>query len=220
MPTISVENYLKAIFHLQQEEDGPVGTKSVADRLEVSPASVTRMLKTLSRDGFLHHVPYRGAQLTEKGERVALRTIRNHRLVESFLIKTLGFSWDEVHREAEALEHALSEKVANRIDEYLGFPTVDPHGDPIPRADGSLAVSDSHTLGQSLATHIVRVIRVLDQRPEVLRYLADHGIRPGIRLEVLESAPFDGPLTVQAGNRRVSLARELSQKILVEQLNG
>jgi len=216
MPTISAENYLKAIYHLQLGCDGQVGTKAIADRLDVSLASVTRMLKSLATRDLVEYVAYRGARLTELGERQALRTIRNHRLVELFLIRTLNFTWDEVHREAEALEHALSDTVADRIDAFLGHPKFDPHGDPIPDANGAIQHVDHPTLAQMPYGVPLTLSRVLDQRPEVLRYLADNQIRPGSHVEIVDAAPFEGPLTVKVGGTTVALSRSLAGQILVK----
>ncbi|MFU8806125.1 MAG: metal-dependent transcriptional regulator, partial [Bradymonadaceae bacterium] len=149
MPTISVENYLKAIFHLQSElPENRVKTKELAETLEISLPSVTSMLKSLGDDGLVEYVPYKGARLTPRGRKVALKVIRNHRLIEVFLVRTLGYTWDEVHAEAERLEHAISDKLADRIDDFLARPRFDPHGDPIPRSDGTLPAEPLVSLTQ------------------------------------------------------------------------
>ncbi len=216
MPTQSVENYLKTIYHLQQTHSESVGTKAIADGLSISLASVTRMAKSMADDGLLEYKPYRGVRLTASGEKEALRMIRNHRLVELFLIQTLGFSWDEVHPEAEALEHAVSDAVADRIDAFLGFPAVDPHGDPIPRSDGSIVRPEYPTLAQTTEGCELIVRRVLDQRPEVLRYLGDNQITPGEVIRIVRREPFEGPLTVTTACGEVALSQALAQRILVD----
>jgi DtxR family Mn-dependent transcriptional regulator len=216
MPTTAVENYLKAVYHLEDGGEALVGTKSIADRLQLAPASVTQKLKALADQGLLEYVPYRGVRLTAEGRREALRTIRNHRLVELFLIRTLGFSWDEVHREAEALEHALSDEVADRIDAFLGFPKFDPHGDPIPAADGTIAEVEHCLLTQIAPGSSARLSRVLDQRPEVLRHLAGLGFQPGVILEIVREEPMNGPLILRIEGSEVVLARAVAGCIMVE----
>src|SRR5690606_19182867 len=185
MSTISIENYLKAIFKLEQqlrEVDDRVKSKDIALALEIAQPSVTSMLKTLSGQSMIDYIPYQGVRMTDEGRRAALEVIRRHRLVEVFLIEKLGLSWDEVHQEAEALEHAMSAKVTNRLEEFLGYPTHDPHGDPIPSREGVLP----EVIGQALALceppGTYDVSRVLDQSPEFLRYLDDLGLVPGARI--------------------------------------
>ncbi len=216
MPTISVENYLKTIYHLQQRADGAVKTKAIADHLALSLPSVTSMLKGLSDDALVEYTPYRGARLTERGERLALQVIRKHRLVELFLVQTLSYTWDEVHAEAERLEHAISDELAARMEAYLAFPRFDPHGDPIPDAHGKLPSRDTMPLSQAPHGVPLRLRRVLDQDAEVLRYLHRVGLVPDATLIIREILPFDGQvaLTLSSGDP-LALSRELAARLLV-----
>src|SRR6188474_1686682 len=177
--TRSVEDYLKAIYQLSPE-GRPASTSEIAHLLALSPPSVTGMVKRLSEHGLLEHVPYRGVQLTEEGRRAALRMVRRHRLIESYLVEFLGYSWDAVHEEAERLEHAVSDILVERMAAALGHPAVDPHGDPIPAADGSIDEDELTPLPDVPTDHTVEVRRVLHGDPERLRYLASLGLRPGV----------------------------------------
>ncbi len=216
MPTISVEDYLKTIYHLQGDEpEERVKTKALAEQMELSQPSVTNMLKTLSEDGLIEYQPYRGARLTEQGNRIALRVIRNHRLIEVFLVQTLNYTWDEVHAEAERLEHAMSEKLAERIDQFLSHPRFDPHGDPIPTADGQLHRHDAIPLSDVRPQMRVRIERVLDQEPEVLRYLEAIQLIPGVMAEVLNVLSFDGQMFIRLNNSEVSISQSLASRLLV-----
>ena len=209
----SVEDYLKCVWIL--EHAGGATTSGVAERLQVSAASVTAMVKKLARLGLVEHEPYRGVALTPAGTRMALEVIRHHRLLELYLMQALGLPWDEVHKEAERLEHYLSEELEARIDAALGHPTRDPHGDPIPSAELELAGVDDRPLSDLAdgASAIVR--RVPDGDPELLRYLAELGIVPTEPVVVISRAPFDGPLTVEVGGRAHALSTALAQRILV-----
>jgi DtxR family Mn-dependent transcriptional regulator len=219
MPTISVEDYIKTIYHLAQRSPGSVKTKEIADALGVALPSVTSMLKSLAGSALITYQPYHGAQLTEAGRRLALNVVRKHRLVEVFLVNTLGYTWDEVHEEAERLEHAMSDELAARIDRYLSYPRFDPHGDPIPDADGQLRDADAvPTLALSAAPlHVaLRVERVLDQDPELLRYLDRVGLVPGARCSVQEVLSFDGMIfLIVAPQDRVSITHALASRLLV-----
>lgn len=215
MPTTSAENYLKAIYSRQEEENRRVKTKEIADDLEISLPSVSGMLKSLGEDGLVEYEPYHGVRLTEAGRRTALRVIRNHRLIEVFLIQTLGYSWDEVHAEAERLEHAVSDKLVDRIDVFLNFPRFDPHGDPIPTADGQLQQREMLNLVEATPGMKLRVERVLDQTPEVLRYLDRIGLRPGSYLTVEEILSFDGQMFLKVGGEDVAISERLAGKMLV-----
>ena len=214
MPTISVENYLKAIYHLQNQH-GKVKTKGLAERLGVSLPSVSSMVQSLAADGLVQHEPYRGTTLTESGQRAALAVIRKHRLIEMFLVDTLDFTWDEVHAEAELLEHAVSDKLAHRICEFLGNPQFDPHGDPIPTADGEVFHRDSIPLNEALPPSRFRLARVLDQAPDVLRHLTRLGLTPDTPIEVLEVLPFDGQMTVLINESEATVSRALASRLLV-----
>lgn len=211
-----IEDYLKAIYRVAQEESGQVKTTVLAEHLSVKPSSVTAMLKTLADLKLVEYEPYYGVKLTAAGERIALEIVRHHRLIELYLVEALGFSWDEVHEEAEVLEHVISEKLEARIAAHLGHPTVDPHGDPIPALDGTLPDSAAQTLADLPERKKGRVVRVCDQDAERLRYIAELGLVPGAGVQVIAVAPFDGPLSVRIGKATHPLDRRLAQKILVE----
>lgn len=220
MPTTSVENYLKVIYTRQAGEDRRVKTKEIAEELDVSLPSVSGMLKSLSEDGLVDHEPYKGVNLTEEGKRMALRIIRNHRLIEVFLVQALGYSWDEVHQEAERLEHAVSDKLVERIDAFLNHPKFDPHGDPIPSAEGELQHREMMNLTDASAGMRLQVERVLDQTPEVLRYLDENGLRPGSELVVEKVLSFDGQMFLRLGDEELSVSERLAGKMLVTQLEN
>jgi DtxR family transcriptional regulator, Mn-dependent transcriptional regulator len=212
--TDAIQDYVKEIYKL--EAGGQRATTSaLAERLEISAPSVTSMLKKLASLGLVKHERYHGATLTDRGERVALEVIRHHRLLEQYLVETLGLPIDAVHAEADRLEHALSEELEAHIDRTLGFPTSDPHGDPIPGPDLKLAPSTSTPLSTLAAGAKATVSRVPDGDGELLRYLAKLKLTPGSRLEVRESAPFDGPVTVRVGGSDHAISRELAARISV-----
>src|SRR4249919_2009557 len=191
--TAAVQDYAKAIYTLESRH-GAASTTELATLLEVRPASVSGMLRKLSALGLVEHERYHGVRLTERGRRVALEVIRHHRLVELFLVESLGMTWDEVHAEAEVLEHALSEELEELIAAKLGNPTVDPHGDPIPSRDLTVAADRSRSLYSLEPGAVARFTRVSDEDPAMLRFLSDRGILPGCELELIERQPFDGPL--------------------------
>ncbi len=190
-----VEDYLKAIYDLELV-GSPASTNDIADRLAISPASVSGMVRRLADQGLVSHEPYRGVRLTGDGRRAALRTLRRHRILECYLTEVLGYPWDRVHAEAERLEHAASEELVERMAAALGDPVQDPHGAPIPTRDGRVEESTLRTLAEAAPGEQVRVRRVHDKEPARLRYLAELGIRPGCHLRILDKAPFDGPITV------------------------
>src|SRR5436305_7765885 len=197
--TSAVEDYAKAIYALERRGAEPVTTNALADRLGVTPASASGMIKRLCELGLVEHRPYRGVSLTEGGRRVALEVMRHHRLLELYLVKSLGVPWDQVHKEAEVLEHVLSEELEELIATKLGDPTHDPHGDPIPTRDLTIEEGTSHSL-QSLSIGARGTFtRVSDSDPDMLRWLAERGIAPGDYLEVVDKQPFDGPLFVCFG---------------------
>jgi DtxR family Mn-dependent transcriptional regulator len=194
----AVEDYTKAIYVLE-ERAGTVTTTALAERLGVTPGSVSGMLRKLDAAGLVAHEPYRGVRLTPSGRRVALEVIRHHRLIELFLAEVLDMPWDRVHAEAEVLEHVLSEELEDLIATKLGHPTADPHGDPIPTADLDIAERRGVPL-QTLDPGASGVfVRVSDADPDMLRWLAERAVRPGDDVEVLDKQPFDGPLTVRVG---------------------
>ena len=212
----AVQDYAKAIYALELREGEAVSTNALAGRLGVTAASASGMVKRLDELGLVEHQPYRGVSLTENGRRVALEVMRHHRLLELYLVKSLGVPWDRVHREAEVLEHVLSEELEELIAAKLGDPTHDPHGDPIPTRD--LTIEEGSTV--SLQTLEVgdrgTFTRVSDSDPEMLRFLAECGIAPGDRLEVVEKQPFDGPLFVRFGDHVHVLGGALAQAMRVE----
>jgi len=197
----AVENYAKAIYALQHRCGGePVSTNDLAERLEVTPASASSMIKKLAELDVVEHVPYKGVQLTAEGERLALEVLRHHRLLELYLSEQLGVPWDRVHEEAEALEHVISEDLEERIAAKLGNPTRDPHGDPIPDAHLHIDEEDTRSLADLNPGDCGRFVRVSDSDPAMLRYLSERRVAIGDQLEVLERQPFDGPLTVRFGD--------------------
>ncbi len=212
----AVQDYAKAIYALELREGEAVSTNALADRLGVTAASASGMVKRLDELGLVEHQPYRGVSLTDHGRRVALEVMRHHRLLELYLVKSLGVPWDRVHQEAEVLEHVLSEELEELIAAKLGDPTHDPHGDPIPTRD--LTIEEGSTL--SLQTLEVgdrgTFTRVSDSDPEMLRFLAERGIAPGDRLEVVDKQPFEGPLFVRFGDGVHVLGGELARAMRVE----
>ena len=198
--TRSVEDYLKAVYSLTEREES-ASTSALAEVLDVKPASVTGMVKRLAECGYLEHARYRGVQLTQAGSREALRIIRRHRILETYLHMHLGYSWDDVHPEAERLEHAASEALIDRMAAILEHPSHDPHGAPIPTPSGEIEVPDFVTLNEVALGVAVQIRAVQDEDPARLRYLETLGLIPGVRLTVKKRAPFDGPTTVSVGIR-------------------
>jgi DtxR family Mn-dependent transcriptional regulator len=215
MTTPAVEDYLKAIYDLSREGK-PVSTSAIAERLGVASASVTGMLKRLADQGLVDHVRYRGSRLTAYGLGNAIRTIRRHRVIELFLVNVLGYGWDEVHQEAERLEHAASEGLIDRMAAVLGEPDADPHGAPIPTAAGVLTESDYPSLAQLGANRPATLRRVQDEDPALLRRLAGLNLRPGARVEILEEASADRPFTLRVDDEVHSVPRKLAATLEVE----
>jgi DtxR family Mn-dependent transcriptional regulator len=213
--TAAVQDYAKAIYTLESR-DGAASTTELAALLEVRPASVSGMLRKLSQLGLVKHERYHGVRLTERGRRVALEVIRHHRLVELFLVESLGMTWDEVHAEAEVLEHALSEELEELIAEKLGNPTVDPHGDPIPSRELELAETEATAHAELEAGDAATFVRISDADPEMLRFLGKRGIVPGTQLEVVDRQPFDGPVFVRVGGKVHALGAVLARAMRVE----
>lgn len=211
--TPSVEDYLKAIYTLSPE-GRPASTSDIAHRLELSAPSVSGMVKRLSEQGLLEHVPYKGVQLTEEGRRAALRMIRRHRVIETYLVGRLGYSWDTVHQEAERLEHAVSDTLIERMAEALGNPGADPHGEPIPTQDGLIEEISATPLSDIRPGDTVQVRRVTAGDPDRLRYLASVGLKPGVVVTVLEQQPFRGPITFRIDDRVRVLGYELALSLL------
>lgn len=213
--TQSIEDYLKAIYKLEQREKAGVSTTSLARELDVANASVTNMLKRLSKLGMVNYQSYYGTSLTASGEKIALEMIRHHRLLELYLKEMLGYSWDEVHDEAEKLEHHISEQFEDKIAELLNHPTVDPHGDPIPTKDGKMPEIQSRKL-TSLEPEITCVIRrVKNQDSNVLRKLEKKGLLPGVSITVISSDPSENHITLKVEGKEVELDRTLASQIHV-----
>ena len=217
MASLTVENYVKMIYLIAQRspEGAAVSTGAIAHGLEVSPGTVTGMLKTLSEADLATYTPYEGARLTPSGGRLALAVLRRHRLVELFLSRTLAMTWDEVHEEAENLEHAVSERLVDRIDAFLGHPGVDPHGDPIPRADGTLDEAPGVPLASVAEAEAFRLARVVDQDPAFLRHLADCGLHLGTVGRVLSNRPTSGAMVLDVGGGPIALGLDAAHKVLV-----
>ncbi|WP_040709182.1 metal-dependent transcriptional regulator [Nocardiopsis potens] len=208
-PSTSVEDYVKVIYDLQERGAGPVTISAMAERLSVSNSSVSGMLRKLGELGLVDHRRYGSVQLTETGAKAALAVLRRHRLLETYLVEALGYSWDEVHEEAEELEHAVSDKFVDRIAEHLGDPVVDPHGDPIPTRDGKVVQRATGLLSEAEAGTAGTIVRVNDTDPELLRYLAEQNIGIGMRIEVVERQPFGGSLIVRIGSGGQTRERSL-----------
>jgi len=197
----SVQDYLKVILTLSEWSDAPVSVKQIADQLSLRTSSVSEALRKLADAGLVHHEPYGGISLTAEGRQHAIAMVRRHRLIETFLVNTLGYSWDEVHEEAEILEHAVSDGLVERIDKHLGYPERDPHGDPIPTRDGADRRQKAELLADAEAGARLRVSRISDADPQMLRYFAEIGLLPGVSVRVVEHRRFAGVSTVQIDGR-------------------
>jgi DtxR family Mn-dependent transcriptional regulator len=212
----AIEDYAKAIYALERRAGEAVTTNALAERLGVTPGSASGMVKRLAELGLVEHEPYRGVQLTDDGRRVALEVIRHHRLLELYLVQSLGVPWDRVHEEAEVLEHVLSEELEELIAAKLGNPTHDPHGDPIPTRDLTIEEEPTQSLQSLQAGAAGRFTRVSDSDPEMLRFLADRGISPGDSFEVIDKQPFGGPLFIRFGDDVHVLGGDLAKAMRVE----
>ena len=217
----AIEDYLKAVYALARRSEGPVGTGELAERLGVTPATATAMLKRLDALGLVRHRPYHGVTLTPAGEKVALEVIRHHRLLESYLSEALDMPWDRVHEEAEVLEHYISEELEVLIAAKLGDPSHDPHGDPIPGPDLALPDEDESRPLDSLSDgETATFTRVSDSDPRMLRYLAERGIRPGARILIKGRQPFGGPVFVEVDGAEHALGGELVRRMRVAAAPG
>jgi DtxR family transcriptional regulator, Mn-dependent transcriptional regulator len=215
-PSSSVGDYLKAVWELAEGSGGSASTKGVAARLSVSSASVSNMFARLQEMGLVRYERYRGAALTGRGREEALRLVRRHRLIETFLLQHLGYDWQEVHEEAERLEHAVSDGFTERLAALLGHPDHDPHGDPIPSAEGTLEVEDSFALNQAVAGQRVRISKVRDEDAAMLDYFGDRNLVPGRRLRVREVRALDGLVTVEDEDAEVyALGEPLARSLFV-----
>lgn len=212
--TEAVEDFLKAVYKLQSKQN-PVTTSLLAKTLGVRPPSVTEMAKKLAEHGLLHYEKYKGLMLTNPGREIALEVIRHHRLIEMYLTQALGYSWDEVHEEADRLEHVISEQFESRIAAALGHPQQDPHGDPIPGPDGSLPSQDRMALTDVSLNESHEIYRITIQTAEVLRYLDSLGLIPGAEVEVTNRDPFNGPVHVRINQTAVVISHEIASHIFL-----
>lgn len=214
MSTPSVEDYLKAIYSARCESE-VVGTQDLAHRLTISPAAVSKMLKRLGELRLVVHTPYRGVELTESGQKMALEIIRHHRLLELYLVEALGYGWDEVHAEAERLEHHISEEFEDKIDALLGYPKNCPHGDPIPSRDGVMELTKDHPLSEQTDPALLVVRRVRDEDSDLLRHLKSLGLLPGTAIEFVEQEPFGGAFILRVGDALVRVAPLAASQVFV-----
>ncbi len=214
--TEAVQDYAKAIYALEQQGSEWVNTTSLSERLAVTPASVTAMIQKMAGLKLVSYKPYSGVRLTKTGKKLALEIVRHHRLLEQFLSDELGMPWDQVHKEAEILEHVLSEDLEARIDEKLGHPKVDPHGDPIPSLDGSVEEPETVRLDELEVGQRGVLIRVSDSNPEILRYLEERKIKPGLEIHLDHKEPFGGPLTLSFGKEKQMIGPDLARTIRVK----
>src|SRR5215216_3253354 len=215
-PSSSVGDYLKAIWEIAVDSGEVSSTKGVAERLSISAASVSNMFARLQEMGLVEHERYRGATLTERGRSEALRLVRRHRLIETFLLEHLGYDWQEVHEEAERLEHAVSDGFTERLAELLGHPDHDPHGDPIPSAEGTMEVDDSFTLSRASAGRRLRIAKVRDEDAAMLDYFGDRNLVPGRWLTIREVRAIDGVVIVEDEDAEVyTLGEPLARAIFV-----
>ncbi len=212
----AIEDYLKTIFMLEQEES-PVGTTRIAEARAVKPGSATSMIQRLDKLNLVNYQKHYGVTLTESGREIALEVIRHHRLVELYLIEALGFRWDEVHEQADILEHVISEKLEERIAAVLNYPEFDPHGDPIPSPEGLITPVNTQSL-TSLRVNMKAIVARIpnDANSDMLRYLAKLGLVPGVELTVMDVAPFDGPLTVEIEGQTRIIGNRVASSVLVE----
>lgn len=218
MSTISIENYIKAIYQ-SSNPDAKISTSEMADKLEVSNAAISDMAKKLSSSGLISYKKYEGFELTEKGLKLAMQVVRRHRLWELFLTKVLGLSWSEVHQEAEKLEHHSSDDLVNKIEEYLDYPTVDPHGDPIPDREGNLPeLPEFKKLIECQPGVNCKIVRVHDKNTELMNYLSRIGLTLNKKIRVLQKLSFDNSLIIKADGSEYTLSEKISDNIFVVEL--
>jgi DtxR family Mn-dependent transcriptional regulator len=218
-PSSSIEDYVKVIYGFTEWQDKPITSSQLAQRLGVANSSVSEMVRKLKDQGLVDHKPYSAITLTDSGVRLALSMVRRHRLIETYLVQELGYSWDEVHDEAELLEHAVSDTFIERMAAKLGNPQRDPHGDPIPAADGTVLLPEAHLLGELDPGHTGRITRISDENPDLLRYLSAEEIDLDAEVEVVGRKPFGGALVVRISNagrkRDYDLADEVTAALWV-----
>ncbi len=215
--TAPAEDYLKAIYEIERGGSA-AATNDLAQRLAIAPASVSGMVRRLAEQGLVEHERHRGVTLTEAGRRVALRTLRRHRVIEAYLVHALDYPWHSVHAEAERLEHAASDELIDRMAAAIGEPTIDPHGAPIPTRDGTVDETRYHSLAELATGQQARVVRVRDEDPAILQYLAELGLTLGADVMVAARAPFDGPITLDVGGVQRVVGPTLATQVLVQRL--
>jgi DtxR family transcriptional regulator, Mn-dependent transcriptional regulator len=215
MISLTEENYLKSIYHLSEAGGKEVLTNELAEAMNTKAASATDMIKKLAGKDFISYEKYHGVNITAKGKALALMVIRKHRLWETFLVQTLGFKWDEVHEVAEQLEHIQSPLLIEKLDELLGFPKVDPHGDPIPDHNGKIKSLQKVMLGSVKAGTDSVIVAVKDSDSKLLKYLDKIGARPGKKIKILEIQEYDGSMEVSIGGHKFFVSKEVSENILV-----
>jgi DtxR family Mn-dependent transcriptional regulator len=211
----AIEDYLKTVYAHTEWQPDPITPSVLAGKLGVAPSSVTEMVKKMAAQGLVQHVPYGPLRLTDAGRHRALAVVRRHRLTETWLVREMGYAWDEVHDEAEVLEHALSDRLLEAIDARLGRPTRDPHGDAIPAADGTVATEPFQLLADAPAGHTGRVLRISDRDPAILRDLDDAGLGPGVEIEVADASPAAVRLKLASTGASTSIARLAAESIWV-----
>jgi DtxR family Mn-dependent transcriptional regulator len=214
MPSQSKEDYLKNIYHIQ-EEGRKVNTGILAHALSVSPASVSEMVTKLSKQGWIENIPYHGFKLTKDGEKISINLIRKHRLLEVFLQQHLNYEWDEVHAEAERLEHVCSDMFINKLEEYLGHPKFDPHGDPIPDSRGRLPATHYKLLSNADTEKEYVIAKVNDASPEILQYLSKIGLRLNTKILLSEKIKFDGSVIIYLSGKKHLLSQKMAEQIFV-----
>jgi len=215
MLSLTEENYLKAIYHLSDSGAKAVLTNELAEAMSTKAASATDMIKKLSVKDLITYEKYYGVNVTSKGKTEALLVIRKHRLWETFLVQKLGFNWDEVHEVAEQLEHIHSSRLINKLDEFLGYPKVDPHGDPIPDSKGKIKVIPQISLDQTKSGFKGEILSVKDSDPNLLKFLDKIGAKPGKIIKVVDREEYDESLEVQIDNKKFFISKEVSKNILV-----
>ncbi|MEM6845591.1 MAG: metal-dependent transcriptional regulator [Bacteroidota bacterium] len=222
MPTVTthtVENYLKAIFHLSRGKNTRVSTTQIADHLGVKSSTVTDMIRKLEEQQWVEYTKYQGVELNDKGRNIALNIIRKHRLWEVFLVETLGFAWDEVHEIAEQLEHIESKKLVNRLDDFLGNPKVDPHGDPIPDKDGIMDGGEHRLLATLSVGEKAIIVRVTQDEPSFLNFLSEQGLHLQTQLQVSSILDFDHSMILQVNNRSINVSNKVANHIYVRSIS-
>ena len=214
--TFSEENYLKTIYHLTTISDAEVSTNAIAEMMETKASSVTDMLKKLADKDLVNYIKYQGVSLTNKGKLTAKMIVRKHRLWEVFLVEKLNFPWDEVHDIAEQLEHIKSEQLINKLDDFLGNPTEDPHGDPIPNAKGQIIAIEKQLLSELSENQIGICVGVKDSSSEFLKYLDKQGIALGSRIEIIEKETFDSSLKINLDSKELMISNKIAGNLFVK----